>query len=98
MTHRMFVITYSGTHPEIVADLLKRERVTGYTCVDDACGQGSSGPRQGTRAFPGKSALFFSVVAPDRVDALRAALKAQAERMPEGERLHASILGVEEFF
>jgi hypothetical protein len=96
--HRLFFITYSGTHPSLVTDVLKQEQVTGYTCVQEACGEGASGPRQGTRAFPGQTALFFSVVPPDRYEGLVRALKTQAQRMPDGERLHVSTLGVEEFF
>jgi hypothetical protein len=94
----MFFITYSGTHPNLVTEVLKQEQVTGYTCVQEACGEGVSGPRQGTRAFPGQTTLFFSVVPPDRYRDLVRALKTQARSMPDGERLHVSTLGVEEFF
>ncbi|NNG16317.1 MAG: hypothetical protein HKM89_07545 [Gemmatimonadales bacterium] len=96
--HRLFFITYSGTHPSLVTDVLKEKHVTGYTCVQEACGEGVSGPRQGSRAFPGQTALFFSVVPADRYEDLVRALKAQARSMPDGERLHVSTLGVEEFF
>ena len=96
--HRLFFITYSGTHPSIVTDVLKQEQATGYTCVQEACGEGASGPRQGTRAFPGQTALFFSVVPPERYEGLLRALKSRAASMPDGERLHVSTLGVEESF
>ena len=96
--YRLFFITYSGTDPSLVTDVLKQTQVTGYTCVQEACGEGMSGPRQGTRAFPGQTALFFSVVPPDRYEDLMRALKAQAQSMPDGKRLHVSTLGVEEFF
>jgi len=96
--HRLFFITYSGSDPSLVTAVLKQEHVTGYTCVHEACGEGASGPRQGTRAFPGRTTLFFSVVPPDRYAGLVQALKARARGMPEGERLHVSTLGVEEFF
>jgi len=96
--HRLFLITYSGTHPEIVPDVLKREGVSGYTCVHEACGEGTSGPRQGTRVFPGKTTIFFSIVSPERQEPVMGALKLQAGQMPEGERLHVSTLGVDEFF
>ena len=96
--HHLFLITYSGTHPEIVTDLLKQKGVSGYTCVSEACGEGTSGPRQGTRAFPGNTTLFFSIVSPERQEPVMGALKSQVGHMPEGERLHVSTLGVDEFF
>jgi hypothetical protein len=37
-------------------------------------------------------------VPPERYEGLLGALKSRAESMPEGERLHVSTLGVEEFF
>ena len=60
--HRLFLITYSGTRPSLVTDVLKQEQVR------------------------------------DRYKGLVGALKAQAQSMPDGERLHVSTLSAEEFF
>lgn len=95
---RMVVITYSGADPGLVRGLLDTAGSIGYTELDRAHGVGSTGRREGSRAWPGESAVFFSVVPQDRVDALMVRLKRQADAMPAGERLHVAVLPIEQFY
>jgi hypothetical protein len=95
---RMVVITYSGSNPGLVRDLLDAGAAVGYTELDRAHGVGATGRREGSRAWPGESAVFFSIVPQDRVDQLMARLKNQADAMPPGERLHVAVMPIEQFY
>jgi len=95
---RMLVVIYGGPRTELVPDLLDRQGVIGWTRLADAHGAGSSGRREGTRAWPGASQVFFTVVADEAVTALSAALRELAGAAMAGERLHVAELPVERFF
>lgn len=95
---RMLVIVYGGPRPELIPDLLDREGVIGWTELPNAHGAGRSGRREGSRAWPGESQVFFTVVADDSVAALAAALRDLAGAAAAGERLHVAELPVERFF
>ena len=93
---KMLVLTYSGADPGRVSALLDEAGVPGHTCLEDGRGHGLTGPRAGTRAWPGKVTVCFSVVE----DALAAvaATRCRAAVLPPGERLHVAVLPVESFF
>ena len=50
---KMLVLTYSGAEPGRVATLLDEAGVPGHTCFEGGRGHGLTGPRAGTRAWPG---------------------------------------------
>jgi hypothetical protein len=94
---KMLVVVYGGPRPHLIPDLLDRLGVHGWTQLSNAHGAGSSGRREGTRAWPGDSQVIFSIVADESVGALMAALRGVAERAEPGERLHLAQLPVEQF-
>ncbi len=95
---RMLVVIYGGSRRELVPDLLDRHGVIGWTQLANAHGAGRSGRHEGTRAWPGESDVFFTVVGDDAVAALSATLREMALAAMPGERLHVAELPVERFF
>jgi hypothetical protein len=93
---KMLVLTYSGADPDRVTTLLDEAGVPGHTCLQGARGHGLTGPRAGTRAWPGDVTVCFSVV--DDALAGVAATRCQAAQLPPGERLHVAVLPVDSFF
>lgn len=65
----------------------------GFTEVPGVYGEGSSGPRFGSRTAPGVSDLVFAVLPEDRLPPLRAALQGVEGRL--GRRLRAFVLPAE---
>jgi hypothetical protein len=92
---KMLVLTYSGAAPHRVSELLDEIGVPGHTRLDDGHGHGLTGPRAGTRAFPGKVSVCFTVV--DDALATTAAAHCREATLPPGERLHVAVLPVESF-
>ena len=78
-----------------VERLLERHQVPGFTELPEVLGEGTHGKRLGTHAWPGKSSLLFTAVAPQKKDELVAALRELAASMYSGESLRAFILPVE---
>lgn len=93
----MLMLVYSGPSSERVTSLLDRHGATGYTEFRGGHGAGTTGRREGTRAWPGESSLFLSVVPEPEADAIVATLGAEAHRLPPGEHLHVAVLPLERF-
>ena len=94
----MLMVVYSGPSPKRISSLLDRHHAGGYTEFQNAHGTGSSGRREGSRAWPGESTLWFSVTSGDQSDDLTRALRDEQARLPAGERLHVAVLPTETFF
>ena len=94
---KLLLIVHSGDDREIVPALLDHHHVAGWTQVGCVHGAGATGRREGTRAWPGDSALYFTAVEAAKADELADALTAAARDLPAGERLHAMVLPVERF-
>lgn len=95
---KLLLITYSGTDAELIPDLLDRHHAGGYSELPNVHGAGSTGRREGTRAWPGDAFIYISLVPADRADDLMSAFRETADHLNEGERLHAAMLPVEDFF
>ena len=95
---RLFFLSYAGAEPGRIAARLEAEGVTGHTRLAPAHGHGLTGPREGTRAWPGEVTVFTTVVPDDLAPRLAAALKAESGALPPGERLHVAVMPVEAFF
>lgn len=95
---KLVMVVYSGSRPQTVTRLLEAHDVRGWTEFAGAHGVGASGRRESTRAWPGDAAVFFSIVAAARAEALADALAAEAGALPVGERLHAAVMPVDSFF
>jgi hypothetical protein len=95
---KLLLIIYSGSGSRLVPDLLETHQAGGYTRLVPAHGAGETGRREGTRAWPGSAEVYFTAVPADRVAELTEALRAEAGRLSEGERLHAAVMPIETFF
>jgi len=78
--------------------LLDSHHAGGYTEFRNVHGLGTTGRREGSRAWPGESTLFFSVVPADRSTELVEMLRGEASGLPSGERVHVAVLPTETFF
>ena len=93
---KMLVLTYSGADPDRVSALLDAAGVPGHTRLEGGRGHGLTGPRAGTRAWPGEVTVCFAVV--DDALAGTAARHCRTAQLPPGERLHVAVLPVDSFF
>ena len=91
---RLLLVIYAGESPERVTDLLDRHRVDGYTMLPGAHGAGETGRRMGTRAWPGGTTVFFSLVPEEEEPGVVRAVQDAARTLPEGERLHVAVMPV----
>jgi hypothetical protein len=94
----MLVVIYGGPRPGLVPEVFDQHGVTGWTELAEGHGAGRTGRREGTRAWPGESRVFFSVADDAVVPAVTSALRDHAVAAVPGERLHVAELPVERFF
>lgn len=95
---KMLMVVYSGSSPSRITSLLDRHHAGGYTEFRNAHGAGSTGRRDGSRAWPGDSTLYVSVVPAEQAAELLGSLRAETMNLPPGERLHVAVLPTETFF
>ena len=95
---KMLMLVYSGPTPQRISSLLDRHHAGGYTEFRNAHGTGSTGKREGSRAWPGESTLWVSIVPEAQSEALVGTLRAESAQLPTGERLHVAVLPTETFF
>lgn len=95
---KMLMVVYSGPNPQRISSLLDRHQAGGYTEFRNAHGVGSTGRREGSRAWPGESTLWVSVVPGLQSADLSRALQDEQAQLPAGERLHVAVLPTEAFF
>jgi hypothetical protein len=72
---KMVMIVVDEARKEELEVVLERAGVAGYTELSRASGRGSTGPRLGSRAFPGTSAVIFSILPRGRLAGLAATLR-----------------------
>ena len=72
-----------------IRELLERHGAPHYSEVDDVSGVGRTGRHFGTKTWPGRSALFFSVVDAAAREGINTALAERAARLLPGEGLRA---------
>jgi len=94
---KMLMILYSGPDPQRVAHVLEERHAPGWTQLAHARGAGATGRRDATRAWPGESTVFITVLPTEDADALSAALRAFGASADGSERLHVAVLPVERF-
>lgn len=95
---RMLVIVYGGPRMDLVPAVLDENNVSGWTELGSAHGAGTSGRRAGSRAWPGESQVFFSVLEDHQVERVTDALRERKADAAPGERIHVTMLPVERFF
>lgn len=95
---KMLMLVYSGATPSRISSLLDAHHAGGWTEFQNAHGAGTTGRRDGSRAWPGDSSLFVSVVPEPAAAELVDTLRGEAARLPTGERLHVAVLPTDTFF
>lgn len=95
---KLLLAIYSGSRPRLVPALLDRHHAGGWTELPPAHGAGTTGRREGTRAWPGDARLYLSMVPAEQVTDMVAALRTESEALPAGERLHVAVMPIENFF
>ena len=95
---KMLMVVNRGANPQRISSMLDAHHAGGYTEFRNAHGVGSTGKRDGSRAWPGESTLRVSVVPEPTSDELVASLRGETSRLPTGERLHVAVLPTETFF
>ena len=95
---KTLMLIYSGESPQRISSLLDAAQATGYSEFRNVHGSGSHGKREGSRAWPGESTLFVSVLPEDRARALLDTLRGAVPKLPPGDSLHVAVLPTETFF
>lgn len=90
----LIIIAPHGRQSEI-RDLIGQGGARAFTEIPEVLGQGVTGKHLGTHAFPGTSALMFSVLPQADLDRVVAVLRELRGRLYSGESLHAFLLPVE---
>jgi hypothetical protein len=83
----LMIIVDAGRGHDVEA-ILDCEHVDGYTELPAVLGRGEHGRKEGTRAFPGTSAMYLAAIPPEKVDAIADDLRALRDAHPE-HGLHA---------
>jgi len=95
---KMLMLVYSGADSARISSMLDDCGAGGYTEFQGVHGVGSTGRREGSRAWPGRSTLFVSVVPAADAGRLFESFRDESTRLPAGERLHVAVLPTESFF
>lgn len=94
---KTLLIMYAGADPRFVERLLDTQGAAGWTELTHARGAGLSGRHEGTRAWPGNTTVFLTVVPSEQVASLTDAIVAARAELVSGERLHAAVLPTDLF-
>jgi uncharacterized protein YaaQ len=91
---KLLMMIVDETHKEELEVLLQRAGVEGYTEIPHTLGMGTTGQRLGSRAYPRTSAVIFTLVEEERVQALRDQVRAYCHDC--GEKLKMFVWSAEE--
>jgi len=93
---KMLMIVCPERNAEDIRELIGAYNVHSYSELHDVTGEGEKGKRFGTRVWPGKSVVIFTVVPERKKDELIEALKTCEQRLMPEESMRAFVLPVEE--
>ncbi len=93
---KMIMVICPDARRDDIRALIEKHDVHTFSELKDVTGEGATGKRMGTRVWPGKSTLIFTVLPDDKKDELLAALKTCTRDLYPGEGLRAFVLPVEE--
>ena len=91
---KLLVLVVPRESRDDVEAVLTASGVVGFTEIPSVFGEGSSGPRFGSRVAPGVSDLIFAALPEDRLTAVRDAIGGVEKQ--RGGKLHAFLLPVTE--
>ena len=94
----MKMLTIIGPHgrEEEIRALLDRHAARAFTQIPGVLGEGAKGRHLDTPVWPGREALFFTVVEDDRLPSLAAALRELSTQLYPDEGLRAFVLPAEQ--
>ncbi len=93
---KMLLVICPDFRQSDIRSLIASHDVHAYSELRDVTGEGATGKRMGTRIWPEKSILIFTVISDDKKDALLSEMKRFATQLYPGEGLRAFVLPVEE--
>jgi hypothetical protein len=93
---KLLMILVDSNHAEDVEQILDEHEIGGYTELPNVFGKGESGRKEGTRAFPGSSTLYFTAIGDNTCETLCKALQELQERAGKEEGLRAFMLDTTE--
>ena len=89
---KLLLILVDSNHAEDVERILDEHEVGGYSELPNVFGKGETGRKEGTRAFPGSSTLYFTAIGDDTCQTLCKALQELRDRAGREEGLRAFML------
>ena len=95
---KMLMIVCPESNAEELRNLISTHDIHAYSTIHDVTGKGETGKKLGTRIWPGKSVLMFTVLAEEKEKELLNALKECKRTLMQEEGMHAFVLPVEEAF
>ncbi|MEJ2096453.1 MAG: hypothetical protein P8Y38_04785 [Deltaproteobacteria bacterium] len=95
---KMLMIVCPEANAEEIRSLISQFNIHAYSELHDITGEGEKGKRYGTRIWPGKSMLIFTVLPEDKKEELLEAVKECRRKLMPDEGLHAFVLPVEDAF
>ncbi|HPC84470.1 MAG TPA: hypothetical protein P5234_13910 [Thermoanaerobaculaceae bacterium] len=91
---KLLMMIVDEARKEELEVLLRRAGVEGYTEIPHTFGLGTTGQRLGSRAYPRTSAIIFTLIDEERVEALREEVRTYCTDC--GERLKMFVWAAEE--
>lgn len=92
---KLLMILVDSHHRKDVEEILDRHGVPGFSELPNVLGKGQTGRKLGSRAFPGSSTLYFTVVDRGLCEPLCGELRALSEKAGKEEGLFAFTMEAE---
>jgi len=92
---KMLMIVCPKARQEDVTHLIESHGIYAYSEIPEIIGEGKTGKKFGTHAFPEKSSLIFTVIEESKEAELVIALKHCSTNLYPGEGMKAFVLPVE---
>ena len=89
---KLLLILVDSNHKEDVERILDDHDVGGYSELPSVFGKGETGRKEGTRAFPGSSTLYFTAIGDNTCETLCKALGVLRDSAGREEGLKAFML------
>ena len=93
---KMVMLIVDSDHAEEIEQMCEECDVPGYSKIPDVLGMGTTGKKQGSRAFPGSSTLYFAALRDDCLEPLKQKLTALRDARGTEEGLKAFVMNTEE--
>ena len=93
---KLLMIICPASRRDQAAALLEEHGVNAFTELPEVVGEGVTGKRFGSRAWPGRSSLLFTVAADEKVAELVEALRVCRDTLFPGEGMKVFVLPADE--